>query len=68
MKLFKEIDVLDFFIFIGLILIGYGLFLLKGLGFSLTTVGFIFLFFGILGSIPYKLLKKGKALEDAYKL
>ena len=59
MKYFAQIDALDILIFSGCSLIGYGLFLLKGLGFSLTTIGIIFLSLGVLGSIPVKKSKKG---------
>jgi len=55
---FQQIDLFDILLFLGCILIGYGLFLLNGLGFSLTVVGAIFLFIGLLGSIPA--LFKGK--------
>jgi len=59
MKIFNQIDILDILILFGCIFIGYGLFLLKGLGFSLTSIGAIFLCLGVLGSIPAK-IPKGK--------
>lgn len=51
-EFFKQIDLFDVLLLLGCILIGYGLFLLKGLGFSMTVVGSIFLIIGLLGSIP----------------
>jgi hypothetical protein len=55
----SNIDLSDILICIGCILLGYGLFLLKGLGFSLAVIGAIFLILGILGSIPVKKPDKG---------
>jgi len=55
----KYVDLSDILIFLGCILLGYGLFLLKGLGFSLTVLGFISLILGIGGSIPAKKPAKG---------
>jgi uncharacterized membrane protein len=48
---FKNIDFGDCLIILGLILIGYGLFLLKNPGILAVTIGVIAFNFGILRSI-----------------
>jgi len=49
--LFEQIDLSFVMLFLGCILVGYGLFLLHGLGFALACVGAILLFLGLLSSL-----------------
>jgi len=58
MKVFKNIDMFDILMFLGCSLIGYGLFLLYGLGVALSILGAIFLFLGLIGSIIPIFIKK----------
>ena len=51
-------DMFDVLIFLGCALLAYGLFVLYGLGVSLSVLGAIFLFLGLSGSIIPIFIKK----------
>ncbi len=59
MKRFKKIGLFDFMIIIGCALLGYGLFILYGLGVSLSVMGGIFLFIGLFAEVAPIFIKKG---------
>ena len=60
MKVFKKIGLYVVLSIIGCILLGYGLFLLWGLPYSLTIMGGIFLSIGLFGEfMPFFLKKEG---------
>jgi len=59
MKILEKIGLFSILIFLGCILIGYGLFLLRGLGFSLSVIGAIFFFLGAFGEFAPVFIKKG---------
>jgi len=59
MKIFKNIGSYVIFMFIGCILIGSGLFLLYGLGLSLSVIGAIFFSLGVFGEFAPVFVKKG---------
>jgi len=60
METFKKIGVFVILFFIGCVLLGYGLFLLYGIGVSLSVMGGIFLFIGLFGEIAPIFVKKGQ--------
>lgn len=59
MKRFSQIGVFDILILLGCALLGYGLFVLCGLGVSLSVLGGIFLFIGLFGEFAPVFIKKG---------
>jgi len=60
MNIFKKIGMFDIFMFMGCNQLGYGLFLLYGIGVALSVMGGIFLFIGLFGEIAPIFVKKGK--------
>ena len=56
--MFKKIEATDVFIFIGLSLIGVGLFFWLGLGVSLTVIGALFILMGFFGGAMTAKVKK----------
>ena len=59
MKIFKNIGSYIILMFLGCSLIGYGLFLLYGLGVSLSVIGAIFFSLGVFGEFAPVFFKKG---------
>jgi len=59
MKVFKNIGSYIILMLLGCILIGYGLFLLYGLGLSLSVIGAIFFSLGVFGEFAPIFVKKG---------
>jgi len=58
MKIFNNIGSYIVLMFLGCILIGYGLFLLYGLGLSLSVIGAIFFSLGVFGEFAPVFVKK----------
>jgi len=58
MKIFNNIGSYIVLMFLGCILIGYGLFLLYGLGLSLSVIGVIFFSLGVFGEFAPVFFKK----------
>ena len=59
MKIFKDIGSYIILMLIGCALLAYGLFILYGLGVSLTVLGAIFLCLGVFGEFAPVFIKKG---------
>jgi len=59
MKIFKDIGSYIVLMFTGCALLGYGLFVLYGLGVSLSSLGAIFLCLGVFGEFAPVFIKKG---------
>ncbi len=59
MKIFKDIGSYIILMFLGCALLAYGLFVLYGLGVSLSVIGAIFFSLGVFGEFAPIFVKKG---------